>query len=53
MIKSPENRTVLEGNDITLFCEVGGSPFPNTSWYRNGKIQRNKIKKDAKGKRVL
>lgn len=37
MIKGPENRTVLEGNDITLFCEVGGAPMPNVTWYHNGK----------------
>ncbi|XP_035707340.1 protein sidekick isoform X3 [Folsomia candida] len=37
MIKGPENRTVLEGNDITLFCEVGGAPMPNVTWYHNEK----------------
>jgi protein sidekick len=38
MSKGPENRTVLEGNDVTLFCEVGGAPMPNVTWYRNGKL---------------
>lgn len=38
MMKGPENRTVLEGNDVTLFCEVGGSPTPNVTWYQSGMI---------------
>lgn len=43
MSKGPENKTVLEGNDVTLFCEVGGAPMPNVTWYRDGKLI-NKIK---------
>jgi len=39
MVKGPENRTVLEGNDVTLFCEVGGAPLPNVTWYKNGTLQ--------------
>ncbi|ODM95509.1 Protein sidekick [Orchesella cincta] len=35
MVKGPENKTVLEGNDVTLFCEVGGAPMPNVTWYRD------------------
>lgn len=38
MSKGPENRTVLEGNDVTLFCEVGGAPMPNVTWYRDGQL---------------
>ncbi|CAG7684684.1 unnamed protein product, partial [Allacma fusca] len=35
LIKGPETKTVLEGNDVTLFCEVEGAPLPNVTWSRN------------------
>lgn len=38
MVKGPENKTVLEGNDVTLLCEVGGAPVPNVTWYRDGRL---------------
>ncbi|XP_064109452.1 protein sidekick-like isoform X2 [Macrobrachium nipponense] len=29
---SPENRTVLDGQDATISCRAGGAPHPNVTW---------------------
>jgi len=31
---SAYNQTVLEGSDVTLFCEATGKPTPNVTWTR-------------------
>lgn len=33
------NKTVLEGDDITLVCTASGSPPPDMIWIRHGNIR--------------
>ena len=32
----PQNRTRIEGDNVTLSCNVDGNPVPAVSWTRNG-----------------
>ena len=32
----PQNTTTIEGNNVTLSCNVDGNPVPTISWTRHG-----------------
>lgn len=32
----PQNMTVLDGKDATIFCRAVGAPTPNATWVYNG-----------------
>ena len=34
----PQNKTVTEGNNITLSCNASGDPEPTISWFRGGSV---------------
>ncbi|KAM7438146.1 Inactive tyrosine-protein kinase transmembrane receptor ror1 [Porites harrisoni] len=36
------NQTVVEGGRAVFRCYVSGKPEPNVTWYRNGKLIRNR-----------
>jgi protein sidekick len=33
----PQNVTVLDGKDATIYCKAVGAPTPNITWIYNGK----------------
>lgn len=34
----PQNVTVLDGKDATIFCRAAGAPVPNITWIYNGNV---------------
>jgi protein sidekick len=38
MEQYPQNLTVLDGKDATVFCKAVGAPTPNVTWIYNGII---------------
>ena len=36
--KPLQNRTVVEGDRVLFKCYASGSPSPDVTWYKNGKV---------------
>ena len=36
VLKSPQNKTVVEGQNITMTCSAKGHPRPSVAWFTNG-----------------
>ncbi|KAG7176448.1 sidekick-like 1 [Homarus americanus] len=39
MVMTPENMTVLDGQDATISCRAGGAPQPNVTWLYNDDLE--------------